>query len=197
MTFLRRYPRPSRPSRFRPTLDRLEGRALMATAGALDTSFGAAGAFTLRATSPASTTSGLGSLQQVQVEPDGSIVAAGMTYGGSSPAIDVIHLSASGTLDTSFGADGMAQVPDPADVLGGPSFLLFVQSNGQILVFGEQTSTSTTPAFVERLNANGTLDTTFGIDGVVTFNQATVGISGAVFSLRDPPGQRSARRRRL
>ncbi len=182
MTFPRRNSRASRPSRFRPTLDRLEGRALMATAGVLDTSFGAAGAFTLRATPPASTTPGLGSLQQVQVEPDGSIVAAGMTYGGSSPTIGLIHLSASGVLDTSFGTDGLAQVPDPTSVPGSPAFLLFVQSNGQILVFGGQTGGSNTPAFVERLNANGMPDTTFGTDGVVTFNQATVGISGAVFS---------------
>ncbi|MGW9025834.1 calcium-binding protein [Streptomyces sp. NPDC055722] len=100
----------------------------------------------------------------VAVQPDGKIVAAG-TAGGS---FAVVRYTADGHLDTTFGGgDGKVLTPLP----GGPGGLtgqdMALQSDGKIVVAGYAGETSFDFA-VARYNADGSLDTTFDGDGVVT-----------------------------
>ena len=78
----------------------------------------------------------------------------------------------SGTLDASFGAEGSTTIDfhegtdEARDVV--------VQSDGKIVVAGRATGTEGTDDFgVVRLNADGTVDASFGNDGRVTINIGT------------------------
>ncbi|MFC0665596.1 M10 family metallopeptidase C-terminal domain-containing protein [Azotobacter chroococcum] len=108
----------------------------------------------------------------VTVLPDGKILMAGSSYDYSENStyfdFSVIRLNADGTLDTSFGSDGEAI----ADIDGNSDFgnSLLVQPDGKILVAGRSYNPSYDTEFsVARLNADGSLDASFGSDGKASF----------------------------
>ena len=133
-------------ARFRPIVASLEARALMAFAGGLDPTFGGGNGFfvgpvTVEALGGRRRVRELPNPTTVAVEADGSIVVAvpdGMT---SSQTFAVSHLKADGTLDTSFGTAGKADVALPVGffAFGGPTDLL-VQPDGKIVVVGQVSS---------------------------------------------------------
>jgi uncharacterized delta-60 repeat protein len=157
--------------------------------GQLDTSFGTNGLAT-GILVPAQ--SGLA------VQPNGQIITAGVNLAGpaTSPIRGTTRLNADGTVDTTFGTDGTATIPVTlaGQATGiGPQAVL-VQPDGKILVAGSasvQTGrrTGVTDGVVARLNANGTLDTTFGTGGLtlITANQFPSGLgldaAGDIFAL--------------
>jgi uncharacterized delta-60 repeat protein len=125
--------------------------------GALDTTFGTAGA--------ATTTFGgvLEAASALAVEPDGRIVAAGATSNGSTVRLVIARFHSDGTLDTSFGTGGKVLTAIDCD----PSSVL-LQPNGKIVIVGGALGTGTSAHFVvARFNANGTLDSSFGTGGAV------------------------------
>jgi uncharacterized delta-60 repeat protein len=160
--------------------------------GQLDTSFGTDG-LAMRILIP--------SLPALAVQPNGQIIISGVNLAGpaTSPAVGLTRLNANGTVDATFGTDGTTTIP--VTLVGratsvGPTAAL-VQPDGKILVAGSasvQTGrrSGVTDGVVARLNANGTLDTTFGTGGLtlVTANQFPTGLgldaSGDIFAL---PGQ--------
>ena len=178
-------------------VEALEGRALLAVAGSLDSSFGGGYGF---ATAPldvpvASVVSDgtfpfeygySASADSVNALPGGNILVTGtvLTYNGAlgtAAALSVEELNAEGSLDTSFGTNGRVQVPiivtqgssfiDAATV---QSFQVSVQPSGQILLASATIATSgnSTTYYVARLNADGSLDTTFGTGGVAEYPAA-------------------------
>ena len=73
--------------------------------------------------------------------------------------IGLIHLSASGVLDTSFGTGGEAEVALPSgDFASEPLTTLLVQPDGKIVVVGTFFSADSTQesTIVERFNEDGT-----------------------------------------
>ena len=97
-------------------------------------------------------------------QADGKLVAAGRTSVGSNGL--VLRVGADGTPDPSFGSGGKV-------TLGGSSTEeaangVAIQGDGKILVAGRISTKS--DATVHRLNANGTLDTSFDGDGLVVLN---------------------------
>lgn len=72
----------------------------------------------------------------------------------------VLRYTTSGVLDTTFGQNGIANLPTNISTFGS----MVLQGNGQILFAGEVTAPSSGAAAfgVERLNPNGTADQTFG-----------------------------------
>ncbi len=181
----RQSTRPTRRARFRPIVDRLEGRALMAFAGSLDPTFGTGG-FTVTQLHPGNNT-GLSGIDAIAAEPDGSLVEMGMAGtapSGSIPMVTygLIHLTANGALDASFGNGGEADLTLPAGQFvesypeGGSSLL--VQPDGKIVITGFtqiQHNFDYTPTYsiVARFNANGTPDSSFGTNGLVEFGTAS------------------------
>jgi uncharacterized delta-60 repeat protein len=87
-------------------------------------------------------------------------------------AVPSLLLAQPGSLDPSFGSDGI--VTTPGTTFGAAA----LESNGKIVVVGGS-STASGPAVV-RYNANGSLDSTFGTAGQVTFN---LDDSGAAFAV--------------
>jgi uncharacterized delta-60 repeat protein len=158
----------------------LSSAASAQTAGSLDPTFGNAGVVL--------TNLGLNSGgSQIEAEPS----AAALLSNGDilvSGNFGLVRYLPNGTLDTTFGTDGVAALP----ALGVSSFgsALAVQPNGQIVWAGESTAPNGTGgAFaVVRYNANGAIDTTFGTDGVATTAFPDSGVQGPDSILVQPNG---------
>ncbi len=149
-------PRHERPA-FRPRVELLEDR-LTPSGGSLDPTFGSGGIVNL----PHST-DGVGSA--VAVQPDGKVVLAG--HGQRSNGYDSIsvqRLNRDGSLDTTFNGTGSVTIQTgksdwPHSVA--------LQPDGKIVVGGGATAINGSSQFlVARLNANGTLDSTFASKGL-------------------------------
>ncbi len=98
-------------------------------------------------------------LRAVAVQPDGKILIAGnFTSVGASPRSRIARLNADGTLDSGFGDSGVANFEVRAIAL---------QPDGKIIIGGDFTTVgSTAMSGVARLNADGTLDTSFANPGI-------------------------------
>jgi uncharacterized delta-60 repeat protein len=95
----------------------------------------------------------------VGLQSDGSILVLVDIMNGGSETTDVVRYTPTGTLDRSFGINGIAVLPEE---LAFPA--MAVQPNNQIVVAGGGVDTGTLSA--ERLNATGSVDKTFGNNGV-------------------------------
>ncbi len=105
------------------------------------------------------------SANAVAIQTDGKIVVAGGIGGsfGISTAT-IFRLNSNGTLDTSFDTDGIQSVSSSGEALS-----MVIQTDGKIVVgTGFSVFPIPTSAVVVRLNANGSLDTTFDGDGRAT-----------------------------
>ena len=124
--------------------------------GTLDAAFGTNGVIT-------TTVGGNLSNQRIVLQPDGKFVVA--SYAGSSE-VAVVRYNPNGTLDTTFGTSGITRTS-----VGNSSFPyvgeILVQTDGKLLVAGDARFGSTVDIFVLRYNPNGTLDNSFGANGIV------------------------------
>lgn len=134
--------------------------ALSATAqpGALDAGFGNNGYAAFN--SAAFIDVGRAIVQQ----PDGKLVAAGYYRNyPEAPRYLAVRFTASGQRDLSFGNGGMAEM----DLIGEASGLA-LQADGRIVIAGSHSSFTSPSNFTAvRLMADGTLDPSFGVNGVV------------------------------
>lgn len=123
------------------------------TDGTLDTGFMAGSGF-----------ASSNSVFAVEVQPDGKILIGGLfTYIGSTARNRIARLNANGTLDTSF---------NPGTGASSGIFDIALQPDGKILIGGGFTNyNGTARNRIARLNANGTLDTSFtpgnGVDNTL------------------------------
>ncbi len=102
----------------------------------------------------------------VTIQTDGKIIVAG---GFSNPGYDdffVLRYNSDGTLDTSFGSGGVVQTDFGGDDV---ARIVKTQSDGKIVVAGYTRSDGFQADFaLARYNSNGSLDTTFGVNGKTT-----------------------------
>src|SRR5262249_40560955 len=122
---------------------------------------GGAGYVTLRALGGTTTAA-------VAVQPDDRIVVAGDDASAPFGAwhISLARLNANGTLDASFGSGGIVITPLGTDATAAVA----LQSDGQIVVAGASNN-----LLVARYHAaDGSLDTSFGTNGVATTSGVTV-----------------------
>jgi uncharacterized delta-60 repeat protein len=156
--------------------------ALQTAAGDLDSSFGTGGSVLTDFEFPS-----IG--DAIAVQPDGKLVVVGFSLATSSgpttiPGSEVARYNSDGTPDSTFGDNGIVNLLDPP---GLAIFAVAIQSNGSILLAGaEMPNLDEGSALLElvRLNANGSLDITFGAFGTVT-NGSGVALSMAL----QPNGQ--------
>src|SRR5258708_3942091 len=92
--------------RFRPTVEGLEGRALLSGIGVPDPNFADRGEYIVPVKVSGDT--GLVNIYAMDVQPDGKIDVGGLSGFSSSRTFGVVRLNANGTLDTAFGQDGEA-----------------------------------------------------------------------------------------
>lgn len=98
------------------------------------------------------------------VQPNGKIVVGG-TFNNGVDQFILIRYNTNGTLDNAFGADGNGMIAVDASGLGRTSILnaLTLLPNGKIIASGYAANVSgIITLIVQRYNANGTLDNTFG-----------------------------------
>jgi uncharacterized delta-60 repeat protein len=140
--------------------------------GDLDTTFGTGGL--VHTDFPGG---GIDVARAVFVEPDGKLVAVGASYSTQFLAptpIALARYNADGSLDPSFGTGGLRQLPD---LPRGGAYAAVQQSDGKILVAGSVPEGAATDAAndigVVRLNADGSVDTTFGTQGLARASLTT------------------------
>lgn len=103
-----------------------------------------------------------GDASAVALQPDGTIVVAGIVYAGpNSPDMGVARLNAGGTPDTSFDGDGVRMLDS-----GGSdeAAAVALQPDGKVLVAGD---TNIASFALVRLNTDGSPDNDFNGDGRV------------------------------
>lgn len=140
-----------------------------AQAGAFDTSFAGTGKKTLYVQEEMTRSNRIVAL------PDGSILTAGYSYaegfnGGAFSGVFVNKHLENGDTDTSFGNNGTVYLTNYASANSVLSALK-VQPDGKILISGGISGQGE----LRRLNANGSPDTAFGTNGVVSVAPQYVG----------------------
>jgi uncharacterized delta-60 repeat protein len=100
------------------------------------------------------------------VQPDGKIILVGYVDTGSGTDYGIARFNADGSLDTTFDTDGRQTVDFAATNDVATSVAL--QPDGRILVAGYSVIGGAYGFSMARLNADGSLDTTFGTGGLVT-----------------------------
>lgn len=134
--------------------------------GHLDTTFAGTG----KVTTPMSPSGKIARVHALEIQRDGKIVVVGSSEVGSTAGdsnIALVRYQTDGSLDTTFGADGKV-----ITVLGSgqdEANALEIQTDGKIIVAGSSFNGKVNEAAVVRYQPNGTLDNTFGINGIATF----------------------------
>ena len=115
-------------------------------------------------------TTAIGSSQDqarsVVLQSDGKIVAAGLSDNGSNYDFAVVRYNTDGSLDTTFSDDGKLITAVGLGTDFANSVVL--QSDGKIVAAGYSYNVSSEDFTVVRYNNDGSLDTTFSGDGIVT-----------------------------
>jgi len=133
-------------------IDQLECRRVL-DAGDLDSSFGGDGLVLTDFPGASDEVA-----NDVAIQSDGKIVVAGRTNADFA----LVRYNTDGSLDTSFGGDGLV-VTDIGINSPDAAFALAIQPDGKIVVAGNVGA----DIALARYNVNGSLDTSFGIGGVV------------------------------
>lgn len=141
--------------------------------GTLDAAFGDGGVVVQNVGEVTSFGEDMG--QDVALDADGNILVSGSSYNADYVRRPVVvKFLPDGTLDTSFGVAGVASIPVMA--VGASSFDgIVVQPDGKITAAGYFGMTELWYVLLlARFNADGTLDTSFGDQGVVKYNHGNV-----------------------
>ncbi len=103
----------------------------------------------------------------VAIQSDGKIVVAGFTFvGGSDYNFALVRYNSDGTLDNSFDTDGLVMT----DIWGSIdiAYSIAIQPDGKIIAAGYSFNGGANDFAVVRYNTDGSLDTSFDTDGMVT-----------------------------
>ncbi|HLG03023.1 MAG TPA: T9SS type A sorting domain-containing protein [Bacteroidia bacterium] len=128
--------------------------------GTLDTTFGSGGIVTT-AVSPTFDGS-----QSVFIQPDGKIVAAGISGNGTWNHFALVRYDINGGLDSTFGVGG--KVITVISAMNDYCRSVSIQSDGKIVAAGYTLNGSGYDFAVVRYNSDGSLDSAFGSGGLVT-----------------------------
>ena len=125
--------------------------------GSLDAGFGTSGKVT--------TAFGTGNdyAYGVAIQPDGKIVAAGNGVVSGNSKFAVARYSSNGSLDTAFGTGG--KVTTAIGSSGHAGYAMALQSDGKIVATGGAYVASRWDFAVARYNVDGSLDSSFDVDG--------------------------------
>jgi uncharacterized delta-60 repeat protein len=114
--------------------------------------------------------------ESIEVQQDGKILVAGYgDYDGGS--IVLVRYNIDGSLDTNFSADGMLTT----QLSSSKAYSTKQQTDGKILVTG----TDGTDVVLLRYNNDGSLDTAFSGDGIVTTDLGTRYDAGKMIAIQD------------
>jgi uncharacterized delta-60 repeat protein len=130
--------------------------------GSLDTSFDGDG----KVVTPIGTDNSVATA--VKIQGDGRIVVAGYTE-STLNSFAVVRYNTDGSLDSSFGSGGkVVTTPEMTGLSVVTGNALAIQADGKIVVAGSGENAGKTNFAVLRFNSDGSLDTSFDADGIVT-----------------------------
>lgn len=102
----------------------------------------------------------------IAIQPDGKIVIGGHSGDGTSNDDFVMaRYNSNGSLDTTFGVNGFQAKGFGAE---DQAHAMVLQPDGKIILAGSTNNSGTNDFALLRCNANGSFDTTFGTNGIVT-----------------------------
>jgi uncharacterized delta-60 repeat protein len=145
------------------------------TNGSLDTEFGNNG----KVLTPIGTS--LDEIRSIALQNDGKIIAGGSTRVGTQTDLAIARYNSNGILDTAFGNDGKVITPIASNSTDNASSVI-IQASGKIIVVGTaitgvSPNVSSDIAIV-RYNSTGSVDTTFGANGIIITDYASYGYAG-------------------
>ncbi len=123
--------------------------------GSLDTSFGTNGKVITKVEDSND------HLFSIAIQSDGKILAAG----GSYSKFALLRYNSNGSLDTSFGTEGKF-LTDAGNNGEAYAYSLAIQNDGKIVLAGYSRNNGIYNFTLIRCNSNGTIDTSFGTDGI-------------------------------
>ncbi len=105
----------------------------------------------------------------VVLQPDGKIVVVGDSYYDKSREVLVLRCNSDGSLDSTFGKGGVATYRSQTKENKDLGFGVMLQSDARIVVVGSTHNGKTYEPMILRYNSDGSLDSSFGKGGVVTY----------------------------
>jgi uncharacterized delta-60 repeat protein len=166
----------------RPTVEGLEGRALLSRAGSLDPTFGGTVAKGVVYQSTTGSDAAFPQGSSIALQQDGKIIVAGMAQVSGATVESIGRRASNGSVDTTFGTNGSTVLTFPVgftsgtpgttyDVATSPQVL--IQPDGRIMATGViQKGSGLVETYAIRLNANGSPETTFGTNSLVLINRS-------------------------
>ncbi len=137
--------------------------------GSLNTSFGSGGIVTTEVGKYSSYA------KSVIIQSDGKIVAAGNSNSNDKDDFALVRYNPDGSLDSNFGSAGIVTtaIGSSSDIANSVA----IQSNGKIVAAGYSDNNGNNDFALVRYNPDGSLDTGFSSDGIVT---TAIGSSGDI-----------------
>ena len=130
--------------------------------GVLDDTFGTNGVVTYESDQ------GNAGFRDVAIQDDGKIVTSGYTKTTAGYLFLTARFNPDGILDNSFGINGITTYDGGHGNAGARGVV--IQSDGKIVVSGGNFNGTDLDVMVLRYHSNGTLDSGFGTNGVVTYD---------------------------
>jgi len=103
----------------------------------------------------------------IAIQPDGKILIVGSVYDGGDYDMFVLRVNTDGAPDNGFGENGLVVYDSGVSDLGRR---IALQPDGKILVGGATDSGTDSKILLMRYNTNGSLDTGFGTNGAVLYD---------------------------
>ncbi|HRC33421.1 MAG TPA: hypothetical protein PK736_08250, partial [Bacteroidia bacterium] len=118
----------------------------------------------------------------VALQTDGKILVSGYTYDSVYCNFALVRYNINGSLDTSFGTDGivLTTISSYNDFCNS----LTIQGDGKIILAGSSDNGNAYDIALARYNTNGSLDTTFEGDGIVTTSIDTTSAFGSAIGIQ-------------
>lgn len=107
------------------------------------------------------------------VQPDGKIIAAGNYQTGTGTAFFMTRLLTDGSVDTSFAVNGYYSRVEGVGFSDNTGYKVLLKPNGQILLAGVSYLNGKNQVSVLQVNMDGSNDSTFGNNGIVTLFTAS------------------------
>lgn len=117
------------------------------------------------------------------VQADGKIVVAGGTGYASNIEIGVSRLNTDGTVDTTFGTDGVTLIN--SGWIKSFVYDMDVQPDGKIVLAGYRWNNETGDFLMVRLNEDGSLDDSFGTNGIAIIDNGETEVAESFTILPD------------
>lgn len=139
--------------------------------GTLDGTFGTGG---IMSTLPGGQFTGIRSLA---LQPDGRILAAASARLSGQNDFAVVRFNPNGSIDSSFGVNGRFSLSMGGNSADFATAMVLLPS-GKMIAVGNTTAAANPDIALVGINSNGTVDTTFGTNGVFVTDYAPLGNSG-------------------